>query len=158
MNKRERISQFVRTPGGGDDEIPTKAIAQNQFYLAFFRCWNEQQYYEAHDVLEHLWLETTSEDAQYFKGLIQAAGALVHLKKQFEHPTHPKHGGRMAPAVRLFRLAVRNLSPFGPVRHAFEVGKFREMLEEYVQAILKSDYQKNPWSPQTAPTLQLQKN
>ncbi|MCA1659288.1 MAG: DUF255 domain-containing protein, partial [Verrucomicrobiaceae bacterium] len=27
-----------------------------------------------------------------------AAGAFVHLQKQFEHPTHPKHGRRLGPA------------------------------------------------------------
>ncbi len=26
------------------------------YYRAYFRCWNEQQYYEAHDVLEQVWL------------------------------------------------------------------------------------------------------
>jgi hypothetical protein len=152
MTKGERISQLVQMREGGGHSA---TIAENAFYLAFFRFWNEQEYYQAHDVLEHLWLKTTSKDADYFKGLIQAAGAFVHLQKQFEHPTHPKHGRRMQPAVRLFRLALKNLSAFGPIQHAFELTKFREMLEDYIQAILKSDYQKNPWSPKAAPKLEL---
>ncbi len=155
MTKGERISRFVQGRDGGRANVTTIEIAQNDFYRAFFSCWNQQQYYEAHDVLEHLWLQTTSEDARYFKGLIQAAGAFVHLQKQFEHPTHPKHGRRLAPAVRLFRLAEKNLSGFGPIRHAFEVTKFREMLGDYVEAILKSDYKRNPWSPATAPKVDL---
>jgi hypothetical protein len=153
MTKGERISRFVQGRDGGRANAVTIEIAQNDFYRAFFSCWNEQQYYEAHDVLEHLWLQTTSEDARYFKGLIQSAGAFVHLKKQFEHPTHPKHGRRLAPAVRLFRLAQENLASFGPVRHAFDVGSFRTMLDDYARVILESDYQKNPWSPETAPKL-----
>jgi len=153
MRKGERISRFVQTLEGGGGK--SGAIAQNPFYRAFFRCWNEQQYYEAHDVLEHLWLETTSEDADYFKGLIQAAGAFVHLKKQFEHPTHPKHSRRLGPAVRLFRLAEKNLSAAASTRHGFNVAKFREMLEHYARAIIESDHQKNPWSPQRAPKLEL---
>jgi hypothetical protein len=155
MTKGERISRLVQGHEGNVAETETAEVSQNGFYRAFFRLWNEQDYYQAHDVLEHLWLKTTSEDSRYFKGLIQAAGAFVHLKKQFEHPTHPKHSRRMAPAVRLFRLAAKNLSGFGPVRHAFEVVWFREMLEDYVHAILQSDYQKNPWSPATAPKLYL---
>ena len=138
-----------------EGESNSNTVAENGFYREYFHLWNEQDYYQAHDVLEHIWLKTTSEDAPYFKGLIQAAGAFVHLKKQFEHPTHPKHGRRLAPALRLFRLALQNLAEFGPVRHGFEVTKFREMLEEYAQAILESDYQKNPWSPQRAPKLKL---
>ena len=108
---------------GGSIRGEATDIAQNEFYRAFFRCWNEQQYYEAHDVLEQLWLRTDSDDAQFFKGLIQAAGALVHLKKQFEHPTHPKHGRRLAPAARLFRLAKENLGPFAPRRHRLDVSE-----------------------------------
>ena len=130
-------------------------VVENGFYRAYFRFWNEQDYYQAHDVLEHIWLETTTDDAQYFKGLIQAAGAFVHLKKQFEHPTHPKHGRRLQPAVRLFHLASKNLAGYEPVRHAFEVTRFREMLDDYVNKIVRADYKKNPWSPQAAPTLEL---
>ena len=134
------------------------SIAENGFYRAYFRLWNEQDYYQAHDVLEHIWLQTTSEDARYFKGLIQAAGAFVHLKKHFEQPTHPKHSRRLGPAVRLFRLALENLSEYGSLRHAFEVAKFRQLLEDYMKAILRSDYQKNPWTPEQAPRLQLKLN
>ncbi|MEP6810472.1 MAG: DUF309 domain-containing protein, partial [Chthoniobacterales bacterium] len=98
MTKGERISRFVA------ELEPTMAkagsaieVAQDPCYRGFFRCWNEQRYYEAHDVLEHLWLKTTSEDWAYFKGLIQAAGAFVHLQKHFEFPTHRVHGRRLAP-------------------------------------------------------------
>jgi hypothetical protein len=152
MTKGERISQLVEALEGKSD---SNTVTENGFYRAYFHLWNEQDYYQAHDVLEHIWLETTTDDARYFKGLIQAAGAFVHLKKQFEHPTHPKHERRMVPAVRLFRLALKNLSQCGVTRHAFDVEKFREMLESYVTEILRSDYKKNPWSPQNAPKLQL---
>jgi len=157
MSKGERISQFVQTLEGGEAKAGSGAIADHPYYRAFFRCWNEQRYYEAHDVLEQVWLKTTttSEDAHYFKGLIQAAGAFVHLQKQFEHPTHPKHGRRLAPAVRLFRLAEKNLEPFGSERHAFDLGKFREMLGRYAQAIVASDHRTNPWSPEAAPKVSL---
>src|SRR5213595_3971496 len=129
MNKRERISQWL-TEATGEDVKPHQAnVEKHPYYRAYFRCWNEQRYYEAHDVLEQVWLgkTITPEDAQYFKGLIQAAGAFVHLQKNFEHPTHPKHGKRLAPAVRLFRLAEKNLAPFGARRHDLDVANFRKM-------------------------------
>lgn len=157
MSKGERISQFVQALEGGDGQTGGGAIADHPYYRAFFRCWNEQRYYEAHDVLEQVWLQrtTTAEDAQYFKGLIQAAGAFVHLQKQFEHPTHPKHGRRLAPAVRLFQLAERNLAPLGGDRHDLDLVKFREMLAQYAKAIVDSDQRTNPWSPETAPRVSL---
>ncbi len=139
----------------GDVCPDEKDVANHPFYRAFFRCWNEQRYYEAHDVLEQLWLKSKSRDADYFKGLIQAAGAFVHLQKQFEHPSHPKHGRRLAPAVRLFRLAERNLSNFTPRHHGLDVAALCELLRAYADQIVASDYKTNPWSPEIAPKLKL---
>ena len=114
MNKRERISQRLAEATGENVQLDGAEVETNPYYLGFFHCWNEQQYYEAHDVLEQLWLNTESPDADFFKGLIQAAGAFVHLQKRFEHPSHAKHSRRLPPAVRLFRLAERNLANFAP--------------------------------------------
>lgn len=155
MTKGERISQFVRELEPTRPQAAADDVAEHPCYRGFFRCWNEQRYYEAHDVLEHLWLETTSEDANYFKGLIQAAGAFVHLQKQFEHPTHAKHGRRLAPATRLFELARKNLAPFEPIRHRFDIVTFRAMLGEHATAIIASDYKTNTWSHEAAPMLSL---
>lgn len=157
MDKSERILQFMAELVGEDVDPAVGDVAQHPYYRAFFTCWNEQRYYEAHDVLEQVWLHDpiTPEDAQYFKGLIQAAGAFVHLQKQFEHPTHPKHGRRLAPAVRLFLLAEKNLAPLGPERHDLDLVKFREILSRYCGAV-QSDG-KNPWTPETAPIVSLSK-
>lgn len=156
MNKGERISRFVESLAANEPLSAADGIAAHPYYRAFFRCWNEQRYYEAHDVLEQVWLGKTisPEDAQYFKGLIQAAGAFVHLQKHYEHPTHAKHGKRLGPAVRLFRLAEKNLAPFGPMRHELDVAKFRQMLERYRRAV-DAEQGKNPWNPDRAPKVSL---
>ena len=156
MNKDQRISRLVEELSGAPAGGASGAIAEHPCYTGFFRCWNEQRYYEAHDVLEHLWLRTETEDANYFKGLIQAAGGFVHLQKQFERPTHPKDGRRMYPAVRLFRLAEKNLQPFAPLRHRFDVADFLLLLRRKADAILASDHRQNPWSPALAPKIFLQ--
>src|SRR5207248_1882127 len=155
MNKRERISQWLTEATGEDVQMDRTDVETNPYYVGFFRCWNEQRYYEAHDVLEQLWLNTKSPDGNFFKGLIQAAGAFVHLQKRFEHPSHAKHSKRLPPAVRLFRLAERNLSRFGPRHHALDVARFCQLLREYADRIVASDYKTNPWSPETAPKLEL---
>lgn len=156
MTKGERISRFVQALAPACPQAASDDVAAHPCYLGFFRCWNEQRYYEAHDVLEHLWLGTTSADADYFKGLIQAAGAFVHLQKQFEHPEHPKHGRRLAPAVRLFRLAEKNLAEFGAVRHGLDLNGLRSLLHDTAGRIVASEYQTNPWSPDHAPRLTLE--
>jgi len=155
MSKGERISQFVRELGGEDVDLASVPIEDHPFYRAYFRCWNDQRYYEAHDVLEHIWLRMETTDAIFFKGLIQAAGAFVHLQKNFEQPAHPKHSRRLRPAVRLFQLAENNLTVFQPQCYGLDVTALCEMLHAYVDRIVRSDYQTNPWSPETAPRLEL---
>ncbi|HVD94956.1 MAG TPA: DUF309 domain-containing protein [Candidatus Limnocylindria bacterium] len=155
MNKGERISRFMSELAGQGADLHRTSVANHPFYRAFFQCWNEQRYYEAHDVLEQLWLKTKSRDADYFKGLIQAAGAFVHLQKRFEHPSHAKHSRRLPPAVRLFRLAEKNLSKFGQRHHGLNVAVLCQLLRTYADQIVASDYEINPWSPETAPKLKL---
>src|SRR3977135_689390 len=143
MSKGERISQFVESLTADEPGTAADGIAAHPYYRAYFQCWNEQRYYEAHDVLEQVWLNRDSEDDDFFKGLIQAAGAFVHLKKRFEHPTHAKHGRRLPPAVRLFRLAEKNLSKFAPLHHDLDVAVFCKLLRKYADEIVASDYTVN---------------
>jgi uncharacterized protein len=155
MNKGERISRLVAELGADDVDPEKIDVANHPYYRAYFQCWNEQRYYEAHDVLEQLWLKTDSGDADFFKGLIQAAGAFVHLQKRFENPTHAKHSRRLPPAVRLFQLAENNLSSFASRHHGLDVAALCQLLREYANQIVASDYKTNPWSPETAPKLKL---
>ena len=75
-------------------------------YLCYFDCFNRQLFYEAHDVLEELWLaDRYGADGDFFKGLIQLAGAFVHIQKN-----------RRGPAQALFKLARVNLEKY-PHRH-----------------------------------------
>lgn len=81
----------------------------NRHYAGFFRCFNAQLYYEAHDVLEEVWLPIRGQaQAKFYQGLIQMAGGFVHLQKS-----------RLGPAARLFALALANFAPYprAPRRH-----------------------------------------
>ena len=81
-------------------------------YAAYFHHFNRGDYYEAHDVLESLWLEQGREakSAAFYKGLIQLAGGFVHMRKHHEHPTHRVHARRLGPAARLLKLAENNIT------------------------------------------------
>jgi predicted metal-dependent hydrolase len=155
MDKGERISRFVNDLVGEVADPDKIDIVDHPYYRAYFRCWNEQRYYEAHDVLEQVWLNKDSEDDQFFKGLIQAAGAFVHLQKNFEHHAHPKHGRRLKPAARLFALAEKNLTPYSPRHHALDVAALIDLLRTEREKIIRSDFKLNPWSPGAAPRLEL---
>jgi predicted metal-dependent hydrolase len=151
MNKRERISDFLRSL-----EATSPEASSQDYYAAFFQLWNAQKYYEAHDVLEQLWLvEKNAELARFYQALIQAAGAFVHLQKNFQKPSHPKHSRRLPPATRLFELALRNLQNLPDEFRELDLVHFRKLLAATREKIIASDFHKNPWSPQTAPRLRL---
>ncbi len=57
--------------------------------------------------------------------------------------------------MRLFRLAEKNLTPFTPTRHGFDVAGLVRLLQENMSAIVGSELTRNPWSPETAPQLSL---
>ena len=149
MNKHTRIEAFVADLGGDP------ALAAHPCYQGYFQCFNDARYYEAHDVLEHLWLRGGRADPAYafYKGLIQLAGAFVHLQKQYARPDHAKDGRRLRPAVRLFALATANLTPYGPRHLGLNVDGVLALCAAQVAAIVDSDFTHNPWSPQNAPRL-----
>ena len=152
MNKRERISDFVRSL----DSAPSGGGSSQNYYAAYFQLWNAQKYYEAHDVLEQLWLvEKNAELGRFYQALIQAAGAFVHLQKNFQQPSHPKHSQRLPPATRLFELALRNLEDLPDEFQALDLARFRELLTRYHEEIVAADFRRNPWSPSTAPRVEL---
>jgi len=47
-------------------------------YDAFISCWNDARFFDAHEVLEGLWMRTRDE---YQRGLIQLAAALYHIQR-----------------------------------------------------------------------------
>jgi predicted metal-dependent hydrolase len=154
MKKADRITQFVEQLGAADASGDSTL---DPHYRGFFQCFNEQRYYEAHDVLEHLWLQNRDENFAYFKGLIQVAGAFVHLQKQFLRPAQPKDGRRLRPAVRLFHLGMKNIEPFGPRHMDFDVKGLHALCAKLAAQIAASDFAQNPWSPESAPKLELRK-
>ena len=76
--------------------------------------FNEGEYFECHEVIEDLWLETPSEDPyrDLYKGVIQAAAAIY----QFER-------GILSGAKGLYETAVGYLGKYGPKALGLDVRK-----------------------------------
>jgi Domain of unknown function (DUF309) len=148
MKKGQKIEAFVESLSTGSTHDPC--------YEGYFICFNQQNYYEAHDVLEHLWLKDRGPSHQFFKGLIQLAGAFVHLQKQYRRPEHPTDGRRLRPAWRLFKLAQTNLEPYLPAFLDLDVRSVLELCSRNMRAIEGTDFKSNPWNPIAAPVLALQ--
>jgi len=117
----------------------------SRHYAGYFHCFNAQLYYEAHDVLEEIWLPVRkTPESKFYKGLIQMAGGFVHLQKQ-----------RLGPAARLFGLALANFEPY-PARHdGIDLNAIRDLCRKYRQVIVDSGETINPWTSGTAPQLAL---
>jgi len=151
MKKSERIAELVQGLGVRDsDEIDSRIVG-------YFECFNSGRYYEAHDVLEDLWLRQGKNhpDYAFHKGLIQLAGGFVHLRLQYLYPDHPKHGRRLAPACRLLLLAVENLHPYPPRHLGVDVAAAIHLAEETTEGIGEVGAWTNPWSPSMLPSLKL---
>ena len=94
-------------------------------YLGFFQCFNQQLFFEAHEVLEVLWLARRGrEDDLFYKGLIQLAGAFVHIQKK-----------RRQPAMALFKLARENLNRYPAVYQSLDVGRVSGLIGAWISEI-----------------------
>jgi predicted metal-dependent hydrolase len=112
-------------------------------YLGYFACFNQREFYEAHDVLEELWLaDRSGANGAFYKGLIQLAGAFVHLQKQ-----------RLRPAGALFKLARANLEQYPASHDGLDVGKAVQLIESWQDALETCDYTVNPLRADNAPKL-----
>jgi predicted metal-dependent hydrolase len=114
-------------------------------YLGYFECFNRQLYFEAHDVLEELWLaDRTGPNYSFYKGLIQLAGAFVHLQKN-----------RLRPSAALFKLADANLEKYPALHERLRVDNVRVLIRDWLGRLEASHFETNPLLPLTAPRLQL---
>ncbi len=90
----------------------------DRHYLGFFECFNQQLFFEAHEVLEELWLiERGRPKDLFYKGLIQLAGAFVHVQK-----------ARRGPALALLGLARGNLERFPGFYEELAIGEVLKLI------------------------------
>ena len=129
-------------------------------YAAYFHHFNREDYYEAHDVLESLWLEEGrgARAAAFYQGLIQLAGAFVHMRKHFEHPGHRVHQQRLAPAYRLLGLVEKNLGGYGEEWEGIRLEVFFKLAKKMKNALSFGEFKQNPWRPKHGPRLELPKS
>ena len=135
--KSQRIAEIIKHLGGRD---------LDPHYLGFFECFNKQLFYEAHEVLEVLWLpQRQGADGAFFKGLIQLAGAFVHLQKR-----------RPKPALALLRLARVNLQSYQGLHHHLDIKSVLTLIDDWRERIeIASALSPLANGPNTAPKLYL---
>ena len=138
MSKHERIAELARQfSGGGIDPC----------YAGYFALFNQQKFYEAHDILEHLWLpDRHGVNGNFYKGLIQLAGAFVHLQKN-----------RLRPSAALFKLAQANLEKYPPLHEKLNLIAVQQLMAGWLWRLEKDEFTINPLTAANVPQLALQK-
>jgi hypothetical protein len=126
VDSRPQSVNFIGVMNRKHDKIaaliqPFQGRAREAHYLAFFDCFNRQRFYEAHEVLEALWLpQRHGPNGAFYKGLIQLAGAFVHVQNS-----------RIGPAFALLRLAQTNLQKFPATHEGLDLGRVLGMIEHW---------------------------
>lgn len=114
-------------------------------YAGYFHCFNRQLFYEAHDVLEHIWLpDKHGANGAFYKGLIQLAGAFVHLQKN-----------RLRPAAALFKLARTNLGRYPGQHEGMDMNMVHTLIEKWLGELESKNFETNPLNARHAPKLEL---
>ena len=112
-------------------------------YLKFFELFNEREFYECHEVLEDLWMETVGDERPYYQGLIQTATAFYHLEN-----------GNLAGARKLFDSGLHYLDPFADEYMGFDLGAYRlECREWHDRVKRKSQGERVEIDLETIPTV-----
>jgi predicted metal-dependent hydrolase len=115
------------------------------YYLGYFDCFNRQEFYEAHDVLEELWLaDRHGPKGDFYKGLIQLAGAFVHLQKE-----------RLRPSAALFKLARTNLMKYPVTYEHLNLALVLQLIETWLIWLEGRSFDHNPFRIQPPPVLEI---
>ena len=105
-------------------------IPLDQRFQKGVELFNQQKFFECHEIIEKLWLETNGPEKDFLKGMIQAAVALHHLKHK-----------NLSGAIELYRSAVRYLESYQPEALGLDVLKLIEDLKSCFESF-SNDKQK----------------
>jgi len=95
--------------------------------------FNCGEFFQCHETLEELWLETQGQSRLFYKGLIQAAVALFHLRNGNPHG-----------AQKLLAGAQGYLTPYRPRYHGLAVDGFLTDLSQYIDQGLSIERGEKP--------------
>ncbi len=120
-------------------------------YLGYFACFNRQLYYEAHDVLEEMWLPLRGTPRRVFiRGSFRLRAGLSICRRRrllVENST------ALPPVAGFFTLALANFEGYPAHHGGIDLDAVRALCREQRRLILDSGETVNPWSPDRARSL-----
>ncbi|MFN4258078.1 MAG: DUF309 domain-containing protein [Gemmataceae bacterium] len=87
-------------------------------YLAGILVFNDHDFFEAHEIWEAVWMETTGPERRFYQGLIQAAVGLCHFGN-----------GNLRGAVKLYHSSRDYLAPYRPTYLGMDVDDFWRQMD-----------------------------
>lgn len=84
-------------------------------YLEGLRLFNEEEFFDCHDVLEELWADTQGDERKFYQGLIQLSISLFHFGNE-------NFGG----AKKLYDSSRKYLEPYRPQYMGIDVDQLLE--------------------------------
>ncbi len=97
-------------------------------YHEFIRLFNEGDYFEAHEVLEDLWVLEVDPLRDFYKGLIQIAVALCHWER-----------GNPSGARKLWITGRGYVAPYQPKFEGLDVQSYLATLDKTFQPLLEGE-------------------
>lgn len=94
-------------------------------YREGIRLFNEEDFFECHEVFEELWSESLGDDKKFLQGMIQAAVALFHFGNE-------NFGG----AKKLYNSARQRLQPLGEQYMGIDLSRFVTDFDSCFQELL----------------------
>ncbi len=101
-----------------DGELPEK-------YLLGIYLFNEEEFFECHDVLEELWADTMGESRLFIQGMIQAAVAMFHFGNE-----------NLGGARKMYHSAVEKLQQYPSPYMGIDLLRFLVDFEHCFQELL----------------------
>ena len=97
-------------------------------YLAGVLFFNDQDFFQAHEVWEDLWAEAHGLERKFYQGLIQAAVGLCHFGN-----------GNVGGAVKLYHSSKAYMEPCGSPFLGLDVADFWLQMGQCFQVLLAGD-------------------
>lgn len=107
-------------------------------FVKGLRLFNEEEFFECHEVIEDLWLETRDEYRNLYKGVIQAAAALYLFRRG------PQSGAR-----GLYQSSIRYLKPYAPRALGLNVTRLIRDMDRYFRCFKDWDGKRKLRMPHT---------
>ncbi|MBI3935036.1 MAG: DUF309 domain-containing protein [Acidobacteria bacterium] len=86
--------------------------------------FNRGEFFECHEVLEAVWLESSGEEKIFLQGLIQVAVSFHHLRR-----------GNFTGSSRLMRAGLEKISSSSACQHMIHVGSLLQYLKPLAERI-----------------------